>query len=872
MSYSDILQPRREVLSDDGIEGIIDLANLDEKKKRKLENTPELFFDLTYPTEDVRHVVRKLHERFEKEGSTPGLFLFEGLKGSGKSHLLLLIYHLFKNPAQVRPWLKKHHLTCSLPGDITIVINKFTDLPLESIWDFIFEKVPGKRAKKSVVQPGLREVEQALAGKTLILILDELEQGIRVMGDPVAKAQNIAFLQMLSEWSNRSHQVTLFCSIYSDQEEPGSTLKRVPSTRVQFAHTPDKAKVVLHRLFQNYIGLDSRRIGGVIDSYLNLWRRHISFNADEYRAKLESTYPFLPELLELILDRVPVRGGFQNVRGALGFLAHLVRRTHGKQDWVTAAHASLNDREVMTRLGDLDGSGLIPKARTNLTDLKNYPYSDEIGAATMLYTLTATGRLFGATKEELIKHLLTPGADINDFERSLLAFTKYASHFWCQEGRYYFDLEENPDAKVEFYSLRISDDRARDWLGKLWRDEIFREPQSVVLADLEKTKEALEGMDRTRLRYVLAPRRLSGAERHDLYFGLQNRNLVILLEPKDPGFNLYSHADLLKWAKRSIAAGELVGMTQDSERRESYERIAREDKKHCADTIVRAGLLFIRWEQYGENVQGDRVEEEPLTGASKDQVLAALTQHCFPQQLFEEHLQSRLDRIMNQSLRAIEQEYRNTLGFPVPVTAKSIPSPIQSLCISRRISLRHPRGNFCGENPSLTANELLDAVVDQPFETGISPPRQRPVRPQGTGETEPVTQPPDEDRGGATPEPLPETQLEEIRVLPQPSIGALRQELASRLQAYPDGKVTRISFTIFSEQNVGDLSVVHSAFRGSLNGPGEITVEIRINKEGDYTKAEVERLVEALPNVPKAEYSAQMSVVLPAIAEKAAHG
>ncbi len=320
-----------------------------------------------------------------------------------------------------------------------------------------------------------------------------------------------------------------------------------------------------------------------------------------------------------------------------------------------------------------------------------------------------------------------------------MAFEKYASHFWYREARYYFDLEENPDAKVEFYSLRVSEETAREWLAKLWHNEIFREPQSVVMVDIEKAKESLESMDKNRLRYVLAPRRLTAVERHDLYYGLQNRNIVILLEPKDASFDLRNHPDLLKWAKRSIAAGELTGMTQDSERRVIYERIGREDKKHCIDTIIRAGLIFIRWERYGDNSKSDQVEEESLTGTNKDQVLNALSQQYFPQQLFGEQLESRISQIMGQTVRSIDQEYRSTLGFPVPVMIpRSITTPLRALCRSKHISLRHPRGNFCGEDPSLTDPELLEAVIDQPFEKTISSPR--PLQPTiiDSGSTAPV--------------------------------------------------------------------------------------------------------------------------------------
>jgi hypothetical protein len=84
MSYSDFLTPRRDVLSEDGIEGIIDLANLADTRKRKLEVRPADFFALTYPTADARRVIDTIHRRFSGNRDAPGLFLFEGLKGSGR--------------------------------------------------------------------------------------------------------------------------------------------------------------------------------------------------------------------------------------------------------------------------------------------------------------------------------------------------------------------------------------------------------------------------------------------------------------------------------------------------------------------------------------------------------------------------------------------------------------------------------------------------------------------------------------------------------------------------------------------------------------------------------------------------------------------
>lgn len=126
MSYSDLLQPRRDVLSEDGIEGIIDLANLADAKKRKLESRPADFFALTYPTVDT---------------------------------------------------------------------------------------------------------------------------------------------------------------------------KRVPSCRVRFEHAPDKARVVLHRFFQNYLSADPECCRPTVESYTAAWSRNGGMRDDDFSARFSESYPFSPDVL-----------------------------------------------------------------------------------------------------------------------------------------------------------------------------------------------------------------------------------------------------------------------------------------------------------------------------------------------------------------------------------------------------------------------------------------------------------------------------------------------------------------------------------------------------------------------------------------------
>jgi len=78
MGYSAYLKPRQEAISEEGMEGIIGLANLKDESKAKIEARPKDFFKLTYPTTDVIKVIEQINLRFSSSKESSGLFLFEG--------------------------------------------------------------------------------------------------------------------------------------------------------------------------------------------------------------------------------------------------------------------------------------------------------------------------------------------------------------------------------------------------------------------------------------------------------------------------------------------------------------------------------------------------------------------------------------------------------------------------------------------------------------------------------------------------------------------------------------------------------------------------------------------------------------------------
>lgn len=861
MSVSDILRPRKGVLSGDGVDGIIDLENRRDTDGKHIEARPSDFLDLTYPTSDIRFVLENLHRRYTKKSRSAGLYLFEGYKGSGKSHLLLLIHHLAQNKELAKRWLAQHGLECDLPDRMEVIVHKFTDFPLHTLWDLILQ--PSKSRED---RPDLNQLRKSIEGRHLFLILDELEMGIRSVSNDAVRDQNLAFLQMMTEEAERSDvkNITIFASIYDSAHEPGATLKRVPRIDVKFANADDRAKIVLHRLFENGNSSDKKKINNVLTSYLNDWKRKGIRLPDGYPDRLQASYPFSPELIHLVQEQA--RNQFQGTRGALGLLGAIVKTTHRKADLITAAHASVGDRGILNRLIDLDpGMTRVKCAQNDLADLGKNRFADEIVSSVLLSTLASAGKTHGMTEDQLALQVLKPGDDINEFGGTLRAFHKYGTYFHEQEGVYYFDPEEKPNAKVEYKSLGVEPAKALQKAFDFWTGELFGDREAVVFQNIEQTQAEVRLRDNRRLRYVLSPRRLSPEDRHGIYYGQANRNLLILLEPRNKDFDAIRNQDIVKWAQRYIAANDLQNTCGAVERARQFERIAREDKTYILDAFRKAGFVFVSIQKYGADPGEDRMEIEQLGNAcSKTDVQAKLSQQFFPVQLFEEHIRDHKDDFIGKRLRDIERIYAETLGYPVPAHVTIIRGALSNLCVHREIGLRHGKESACGRKPILAESEWPDVVVAEPF---LDEQADLELR---RGETPmPATTPTSDDDAVSkgTGNVTATSERESLVPAETPfvrSAGALRQEVAIKLAEHEDALVKEITFRIFYEKKNADLGSLPGGLRGALTGLGDITADLTITRFGNFDKNAVEQIAETLPQFPDGSYKAEMKVLHPA--------
>lgn len=865
MSFSDIVFPRPEVLKKDGIEGVIDIENLKDKKKKSVESRPEDFFNLTYPTADLKIILENIHQRFNSTERTAGLYLLEGFKGSGKSHLELLVYHLLTSRSIADQWLQKNNLMCKIPDDIVVAIHKFTDFPLDSIWSLVFEKLGYGSSMDPRKVPNLDELRSALSGRKLILILDELEMGIQSIAEPAIQKQNILFLQQLSEESNRTDNasITIFASVYNLNIEPGDTLKRVPGIDIKFNEPLDRQNVVLHRLFSNSQAMDPIKIENVISSFTNHWKK-IGVSVDEkYIDRFKKCYPFTPELIDMFLHRV-LRQNFQGNRGPLGLLANIVRNMNKKADVITAAHVDIMDKGIRNRLTDLDpGLNILNCAQADLRDLQSLVFASEIVSATLSATITSGGSIRGISDLELNRQVIKPGDDYNVYQATLQALDKLGAYFQHAEGSYFFDIQEKPYAKVEYGALRIDANDAREFSLNRWKINVFGDSNAVIYRDSSQVRAALSQLDKNSLRFVLAPHRLDDAERSFVYHGAEVRNQIVLLEPKSDSFNALDNPDLVKWAQLAKSAFELVNTAADSERKKQYEKIGNENIHYIDDAFRKAGIYYVLIHASINGEQTLEYELEPIGSATnRNDVLMQLQQNVFPRQRFEDHIleclqdDKRKQIIVDRTVGEIKAIYKKTLGFPVFTAETIIARAFAQLCKDKRIGLRNARSRHCGSTPSYLDSEWNDVLVVESFVEecdAASFPFDNP--PADSMHSEMIKEEDSEIQNAQTAGPM--VNEFTIQTTNERSINSLRQKMAEKLSEKNEPLCRWVRFTVFIQQPNTELSVFPAALRGALTGFANLNVEILIEKNGNFNKAQIEQMVEQLPSFSQALYKAE---------------
>ena len=375
-----------------------------------------LFFRKTYLTKGLENIIETAKARLEGR-SGDSVIQLQTPFGGGKTHTLIALYHKAKewgakvivfdgtalNPREVKPW---EELERQLTGKVEIT--------------------------KGDVSPGKEKLIELLSENSPILILmDEILEyvtkaaGVKV-GDSNLASQTFAFIQELtgavSTIGNALLVLTLPSSILEHYDENAERmfqrLQKITG-RMERIHTPVEEEEIEHvvraRLFSK---INEREVEKVVNDFVEYARKEGLLSGDDvanYREKFLRSYPFKPEVIDILYKRWGSFPTFQRTRGVLRLLSLVVHDLLGKNiPFIRLGDFNLNDseikRELIKHIGDewdsiiaqditSRGSGARKVDDSLGSSYKSYSLGTVVSTAIFMMSFSGRGEKGGSIRE-----------------------------------------------------------------------------------------------------------------------------------------------------------------------------------------------------------------------------------------------------------------------------------------------------------------------------------------------------------------------------------------------------------------------------------------------------------------------------------------
>lgn len=585
----DFVSLKKEVQEGE-ISGIIKLYNVLKEGERK-EKNPEYIFSITYLTNPVKDILAAIEEKLNGEKERGG-FVLTGGNGTGKSHILLLLYHLFKHSKKGREWLEEKGVEIGLPKEkeLHLLLSPYEDVTY--LWEPFFEKLGQGEVNKSIENyPGIKKIEEAVKAvkKPVILLIDDLEGWYEPLS-PRAKQRNSKFLEHLMEVAYSELDLLVFSSIYGDNKELKRVLKRGKPYMKDLALAEDRRDIILYRLFKE---IDEEEAESIVEKYIDKYQK-IGLNIkdwDEYQREMESSYPFHPQLLELLLNRYVALPDYQNSRGVLWLLGSVVRRLYEKREKDLVLTSDIDVKHERDDLVKAADRSLIEKCQSDLERCR-FQYGRKLLNTVLLFSL-GKDREKGAIKKDLLLGTLTPRDNVNDLYASLPKLKKNSYFVWKVGEKYTLREKEKIitriQKEVEQMVSRGETEKAMSQISNQLkrRSNFYIYPREDI-------------PDNKRIKVVIGLKRLNDEEIREFFKGREYRNTVILVFPRRD-IDLRKYEDLLLIAQRLGLEKEVKTEVKKEKRKQLLEHLKRDRE----ELKRRLGDLYGEWMKFSRTEKGE---------------------------------------------------------------------------------------------------------------------------------------------------------------------------------------------------------------------------------------------------------------------------
>ncbi len=482
----DTCVPREEILSGD-----LSLDLFAAKLRLVVEgNAPQVyqdankFFANTFATDGIKTLIGEVFGRLMKQRAGAGVIRLETSFGGGKTHDEIALWHICKLGREIHGLERFTDINTIPDRPLQVAAIDGRDLDPEqgvyhadsglttyTLWGEIAYQIGGiqgyqllQGSDKSGVSPGTSVLERLTGGQPTVIILDEIARYLRSakakqIGRSDLAKQVVAFLFSLMDLAAACDNLVLVYSLASTADtfaEETAELQETmrASARQERVLSPSTDIEIYNIVKQRVFATVSEEAAQKAASEYLAAYRNCRVNLPDgckdasYSKAIAQSYPFHPELFNLLTKKIASIPEFQKTRGALRLFAQVVRHLWENRDgWVSMIHThhipvgmdaeitnDLTSRLQRSPLRNAIGADIYnPDGRPAYAQLQDAewiaagkpPFSTWISRTIFLHSLTQ-GNSSGIRLAELNLSLLIPGVESGFVDRALETLTKVA--------------------------------------------------------------------------------------------------------------------------------------------------------------------------------------------------------------------------------------------------------------------------------------------------------------------------------------------------------------------------------------------------------------------------------------------------------------
>jgi hypothetical protein len=449
-----------------------------EGKAPRVYQDSALFFANTFPTDGLKTLIGEVFGRLTHQRVGAPIIRLETSFGGGKTHDEIALWHIARQGRQV-PGVEHLGLEMALlpPHSIQVaafdgrdfdpengVYHSDTGITTYTLWGELAYQIGGisgyqllKGSDEKGLAPGTSVLEQLAQGKPTLIILDELAALLaRARGKGIGESnlakQVVNFLFTLMDLAAASNSLVLVYSLASTADTFGQETQELQdliraSARQERVLSPSTDieiyNIVKRRIFNS---ISAEAADTAADEYLRVIRGSSlslpdSAREASYAEAIRNSYPFHPELFNLLTKKIAAIPEFQRTRGALRLFAQVVQFLWDHpSNWVPLIHphhlpigiapeittdlTSRLQRPLMRLPIQADIYNKNGRAAYAQTQDETWraagkpPFSSWVARTIFLHSLNQ-GTTAGVRRPELNLSLLTPDLEIGFVENAL---------------------------------------------------------------------------------------------------------------------------------------------------------------------------------------------------------------------------------------------------------------------------------------------------------------------------------------------------------------------------------------------------------------------------------------------------------------------